>query len=215
MASKNNKQQQQQTKQEHFSMVRNFYLADVITLMNGVCGVQSVLSSMRYLISHQSRDLSLAMVLMPLGMFFDFLDGRVARWRKNASILGQELDSLADLISFGVAPVALAYAVGMRTLLDGVCLSYFICCCIARLARYNVSVAMTPKDATGKVKYFEGTPTPTSLGLVACLAFAVHQERWVDTVVEVIPGASIHPFVLAYMISGTLMISKTLHIPKP
>jgi CDP-diacylglycerol--serine O-phosphatidyltransferase len=76
----------------------NFYLADVITLMNGVCGVQSVLSSMRYLISNDVRDLHYALVLMPLGMLFDFMDGRVARWRNNSSLLGQELDSLADLV---------------------------------------------------------------------------------------------------------------------
>lgn len=97
--------------------------------MNGVCGVQSVLSSMRYLTSNNVRDLYTAMYLMPLGMLFDFMDGRVARWRNNSSLLGQELDSLADLvswynhnmkmlyliffflkISFGLAPAALAYA---------------------------------------------------------------------------------------------------------
>lgn len=66
--------------------------------MNGVCGVQSVLSSMRYLTSNNTRDLQSSMILMPLGMLFDFMDGRVARWRNNSSILGQELDSLADLV---------------------------------------------------------------------------------------------------------------------
>lgn len=76
----------------------NFYLADVITLMNGICGVQSVLSSMRYLTTNNIRDLYLSMLFMPFGMFFDFLDGRVARWRNNSSLLGQELDSLADLV---------------------------------------------------------------------------------------------------------------------
>lgn len=79
-------------------MNSNFYLADMITLMNGVCGVQSVFSCMRYMESNQVSDLWTAMYLMPLGMFFDFFDGRVARWRKNSSLLGQELDSLADLV---------------------------------------------------------------------------------------------------------------------
>ena len=66
--------------------------------MNGVCGVQSVLSSMRYLTSNDVNDLYWSMTLMPLGMLFDFMDGRVARWRNNSSLLGQELDSLADLV---------------------------------------------------------------------------------------------------------------------
>ncbi|KAG1444112.1 hypothetical protein G6F56_010428 [Rhizopus delemar] len=203
----------------HFSMVRNFYLADVITLMNGICGVQSVLSSMRYLTSNNIQDLYLAMLFMPFGMFFDFLDGRVARWRNNSSLLGQELDSLADLISFGLAPSALAFAVGMRTYLDTVALTYFVCCGIARLARYNATVALAPKDSTGKVNHFEGTPIPTSLALVACIAYFVQQGLYMDalpgSVIEVAEGWELHPLVLAYAVSGTFMISKTLRIPKP
>lgn len=77
----------------------NFYIADVITLMNGVCGVMSVFGSMRYLLSSDVCDLYSAMSFMPFGLFFDFMDGRVARWRNNSSLLGQELDSLADLVS--------------------------------------------------------------------------------------------------------------------
>ncbi|KAI9321553.1 hypothetical protein BX666DRAFT_994475 [Dichotomocladium elegans] len=80
-------------------MVRNFYLADVITLMNGMCGIMSVFASMRYLLSEDVNDLYSSMFFMPFGLFFDFMDGRVARWRNNASLLGQELDSLADLVS--------------------------------------------------------------------------------------------------------------------
>lgn len=76
----------------------NFYIADIITLMNGVCGVQSVFASMRYLVSNDISDLYSAMTFMPFGLFFDFMDGRVARWRNNSSLLGQELDSLADLV---------------------------------------------------------------------------------------------------------------------
>ncbi|KAI9472077.1 MAG: CDP-diacylglycerol-serine O-phosphatidyltransferase [Benjaminiella poitrasii] len=203
----------------HFSMVRNFYLADIITLMNGVCGVQSVLSSMRYLTSNNVRDLFTAMYFMPLGMFFDFMDGRVARWRNNSSLLGQELDSLADLISFGVAPAALAYAVGMRTYLDSIALTYFVCCGIARLARYNATVALAPKDASGKVHHFEGTPIPTSLSLVGVIAYFVANDMYLDTLpgsmIKVTADWDLHPFVLVFVLSGTLMISKTLRIPKP
>ncbi|KAI8641386.1 hypothetical protein BD408DRAFT_418195 [Parasitella parasitica] len=206
-------------RQGHFSMVRNFYLADVITLMNGVCGVLSVLSSMGYLASNNIQDLHTAMYLMPLGMLFDFMDGRVARWRNNSSLLGQELDSLADLISFGLAPAALAYAVGMRTCLDKIALTYFVCCGIARLARYNATVALAPKDATGKVNHFEGTPIPTSLALVALIAYLVANNMYLDTLplqmIKITSNLELHLLVLLYVFSGTLMISKTLRIPKP
>ncbi|CAO3598324.1 unnamed protein product [Absidia cylindrospora] len=206
---------------KHFSLVRNFYIADIITLMNGVCGVQSVFAFMRYLVSNDIQDLYSAMSFMPFGLFFDFMDGRVARWRNNSSLLGQELDSLADLISFGLAPAALAYAIGMRTWLDTVVLTYFVCCGIARLARFNATVALAPKDATGKVNHFEGTPIPTSLCLVALLAWFVLQDRYLDAlpgqclVLADGGGYDFHPLVLIYAVSGTLMISKTLRIPKP
>ncbi|KAL0076692.1 hypothetical protein J3Q64DRAFT_1771116 [Phycomyces blakesleeanus] len=204
----------------HFSLARNFYIADVITLLNGVCGVTSIFATMRYLISNDVNDLYISMIAMPCGMLFDFLDGRVARLRNRASLLGQELDSLADLISFGVAPASLAFAIGMRTYLDSVVLTYFVCCGISRLARYNATVAMMPKDATGKVNYFEGTPIPTSLSIVAILAYLVYSGQYLED----LPGQLVnlagkswgfHPIVLLYAVSGTLMISKTLHIPKP
>ncbi|OAD79284.1 hypothetical protein PHYBLDRAFT_121096 [Phycomyces blakesleeanus NRRL 1555(-)] len=200
-------------------MVRNFYIADIITLMNGVCGVQSVFASMRYLVTNDAADLYRAMCFMPFGLLFDFFDGRVARWRNNSSLLGQELDSLADLISFGMAPAALAYAIGMQTFLDTAVLTYFVCCGIARLARYNATVAMAPKDDTGKISYFEGTPIPTSLTIIALFAYFLSNDKYL----EALPGQLItfgedwefHPLVLVYALSGTLMISKTLRIPKP
>ncbi len=83
-------------------------------------------------------------------------------------MLGQELDSLADLVSFGVAPAVLAFALGVRGGLDAVALVYFVGCGISRLARYNAT-ASELSDGSGKVKYFEGTPIPTSLAVVALL----------------------------------------------
>lgn len=76
-------------------------MADYITALNGFCGVMSVFSSLRYcaqadLSNH--RNLYLALGFIPLGLFFDFMDGKVARWRGKASLMGQELDSLADLV---------------------------------------------------------------------------------------------------------------------
>ena len=94
----------------HFSMIRGFHLADLFTLGNAACGVAGVLMAMRYLASRDCRDLLLAAAFAPAAFLFDVLDGRIARWRHTSSALGRELDSLADVISFGVAPAALAYA---------------------------------------------------------------------------------------------------------
>ena len=122
------------------------------------------------------RDLLVGMALIPLAFIFDALDGRVARWRKSASTLGRELDSLADVISFGVAPAALGYACGLQGGWDWVVLSYFVGCGVSRLARYNVTAEPLSGDE-GKVKYFEGTPIPTSLLIVGLLAVAALQGR--------------------------------------
>lgn len=201
----------------HFSMIREFHLADWLTLGNAFCGTGAVFAAMRYLTEGQRADLIAGMVLIPIAFVLDALDGRVARWRQRASVLGRELDSLADVISFGVAPAALAYACGMNGGWDWLVLSYFVGCGVSRLARYNV----TAEDLTGggaKVKYFEGTPIPTSLLLVAVLAFLA----WRGSIGAALPLGEfrlgpwlIHPLVAMFALSGSLMISKTLHIPKP
>jgi CDP-diacylglycerol--serine O-phosphatidyltransferase len=132
----------------------------------------------------------------------------VARWRHAHSTLGRELDSLADVISFGVAPAALAFAAGMRGGWDWAVLIYFVGCGVSRLARYNVTAEALSAGGE-KVKYFEGTPIPSSLGLVVVLAVAA----WTDRLgIEL--GLVLHPLVLLFALSGSLMISKTLRIPK-
>ncbi|KAF9933736.1 CDP-diacylglycerol-serine O-phosphatidyltransferase [Linnemannia zychae] len=202
----------------HFNLVRNFNLADVITLCNGACGALSIFSNLRYLISHDPYYLWAAMACIPFGFTFDVFDGRVARWRQTSSILGQELDSLADAISFGMAPAVLAFVVGMQSILDSVVLTCFVCCGIARLARYNATIAILPHDHNGKVAYFEGTPIPTSIALVGVIAYLVyHGQIGPDLpggIIEIIPGYAFHPLVAMYGISGTLMVSKSLKIPK-
>ncbi|MCJ1259985.1 CDP-diacylglycerol-serine O-phosphatidyltransferase [Lignoscripta atroalba] len=163
----------------HFSMIKALHLADLITELNGFCGFMSILSSMRYCLDPTNyTPLYAALAFMPFGLFFDFMDGKVARWRHKSSLMGQELDSLADLISFGVAPAVSAFALGLRTPLDTLVLSFFVLCGLTRLARFNVTVSSLPKDATGKSKYFEGTPIPTTLAMVAVMAYWVSQG-WV------------------------------------
>lgn len=214
---------------------------------------------MRYCLGDPSShgNLWAALLFLPFGLFFDFLDGKVARWRKKSSMMGQELDSLADLvriaqssqpshhpsppppvpvpslpkltnqptyflpgqISFGVSPAALAFAIGMRTPVDHLLLAFFVLCGLTRLARFNVTASAIPKDATGKARYFEGTPIPTTLVLDALMGWCVWQGRILDA----LPGGlwfegtpfELHPVVLLFVVHGCLMTSRTIHIPKP
>ncbi|KAK3941196.1 hypothetical protein QBC46DRAFT_383499 [Diplogelasinospora grovesii] len=211
-----------ETTGQHFSLVRAMHLADLITELNGLCGIMSIFSSLRYCINGQPDELGniyAALAFLPFGLFFDFMDGKVARWRKKSSMMGQELDSLADLISFGVSPAVVAFAIGIRTPLDHLALAFFVLCGLTRLARFNVTATQIPTDATGKAKYFEGTPIPTTLGLDAMMAYWVY-NGWIH---DAIPGGlwlqgtalEFHPVVLLFMVHGCLMTSKTLHVPKP
>lgn len=205
----------------HFSMIKALHLADLVTELNGFCGVMSVLSSMRYCLGDPSDHGAIwaALAFMPFGLFFDFMDGKIARWRKKSSLMGQELDSLADLISFGMAPAAAAFALGARTSLDHLLLAFFVLCGLTRLARFNVTVAVLPKDKSGKSKYFEGTPIPTTLSIASLMAYWV-SKGWIqeDLPLGLVAQGTIfefHPVVLLFVLHGCLMVSKSIHIPKP
>jgi CDP-diacylglycerol---serine O-phosphatidyltransferase len=205
-----------QKKRVHFSMLRNYHPADLITLANGAAGISAILVIMSYLTTPESWRVYLSMALLVIALVLDIADGKIARRRDQHSPFGQELDSLADTVSFGVAPATLAYGLGMRGMIDGIILVYFVACGISRLARYNVTAADLA-DESGKVKYFEGTPIPSSLILVAVLALCMYMGRTNDDLpfglVE-IAGAKWHPFSLLFFINGSTMISKTLRIPK-
>ena len=201
---------------KHFSMVRGFHLADFFTLANAACGVATVFLAMIYVGNTSVAHFLVAAAMAPLALIFDVLDGRIARWRHTHSALGRELDSLADVISFGVAPAALGFAAGMRGGWDVAILIYFVCCGVSRLARYNVT-AESLSQGSDKVAYFEGTPIPTSVLLTAILALLA----WRDRLGENLYGGAwslgpweLHPLALLFAVSGTLMISKTLRIPK-
>jgi CDP-diacylglycerol--serine O-phosphatidyltransferase len=130
--------------------------------------------------------------------------------------MGRELDSLSDVISFGVAPAGLAFAAGMRGGWDWLCLVLFVACGVSRLARYNVT-AEELSEGQDKVRYFEGFPIPTSVLLVGILAFAGWRGRIGSSLYfgQVQAGPfDLHPLVLIFLVWGGLMISKTLRIPK-
>ncbi|HEY5581999.1 MAG TPA: CDP-diacylglycerol--serine O-phosphatidyltransferase [Rhodoferax sp.] len=198
-----------------FSMIREFHLADWFTLGNAVCGTGAMFSMMTYLQTSEVMHIYFACALVVAAMVFDVLDGRIARWRQKTSPMGRELDSLADIISFGVAPALIAYGCGMQGLYDRIVLTYFVACGVSRLARYNVT-AEALSDEQNKVKYFEGTPIPTSLVLVLVLLVAAMQsalgpELWFGQVK--LAGFILHPLVLLFALSGSLMISR-IRFPK-
>jgi CDP-diacylglycerol--serine O-phosphatidyltransferase len=163
------------------------------------------------IIATLSHQYWLSAVMILVAQLCDVLDGRVARWRHATSPMGRELDSLADVISFGVAPAGIAYAAGLDWVVDQVILMYFVGCGVSRLARYNVTAGDLARE-TGKVTYFEGTPIPTSVVPLGLLMLAFHYR-------ELYPvralGVPFHLITLLFLLSGSLMISKTLRIPKP
>jgi CDP-diacylglycerol--serine O-phosphatidyltransferase len=201
----------------HFSMLRSYHLADLLTLANACAGTASILAMLSYLVTPETWRVSIALGLLPLALAFDVADGYVARWRYQHSGFGRELDSLADIVSFGVAPMVAAYGLGMRGGLDVFILVFFVGCGISRLARFNVTAAQLSDDK-GKVRYFEGTPIPSSLLLVLVLAICFYTGRVGDNLplgVVVLASVRWHPLSLLYLANGCAMISKTLRIPKP
>jgi len=196
-------------------MIREFQLADWFTLANAICGTGALFSMLSYLETSDVKHVYFACGLVLAALIFDVLDGRIARWRQKNSVMGRELDSLADIISFGVAPAVIAYGCGMQGLYDRIVLTCFVACGVSRLARYNVTADELSGDG-GKVKYFEGTPIPTSLLLVMVLCWAasqgaVRESLWFGHVV--LAGFTLHPLVLIFAVSGSLMVSR-IRIPK-
>jgi CDP-diacylglycerol---serine O-phosphatidyltransferase len=201
------------------SMLRSYTPADALTIGNAACGTIAIFLCLNYLAEDERRFLWTAFLLLPLALVCDVLDGYVARLnRRRQSVLGADLDSLADVISFGVAPAVLGFTLGLRGGWDMLILTYFVVCGVSRLARFNVTADALADAETGKVKYFEGTPIPTSVAIVLVLGVAVYLGRiderlWFGA--WRIGPATLHPLSLLYGASGSAMISATLRIPKP
>jgi CDP-diacylglycerol--serine O-phosphatidyltransferase len=199
------------------ALLRSLAPADFVTLGNASCGTGSILFCLNYLESrHVDGFLVGAFLLLPLALVLDLGDGMLARRSHRSSPFGADLDSLADVVSFGVAPAVLGFTLGLRGVWDALVLCAFVCCGVSRLARFNVTAAAL-SEGTGKVRYYEGTPIPTSVILVGVLALAwwrgavgpaVWLGRWRLGI------GHLHPLVLMYAANGALMVSR-LRIPKP
>jgi CDP-diacylglycerol---serine O-phosphatidyltransferase len=200
----------------HFQMLRSFALADLCTFGNASCGTVSVFLCLHYLAEGQRRFIGVVFFLLPLALVFDGLDGYIARRWGQRSTLGAELDSLADIVSFGLAPAVLGFSLGLRGFWDVMVLTYYVGCGISRLARYNVTHTALA-DATGKVKYYEGIPIPVNLFIVMLLGVAfvlgrIDEALWFGA--YELGWGVLHPLTLTYALSGTAMVSSTLRVPK-
>jgi CDP-diacylglycerol--serine O-phosphatidyltransferase len=199
------------------SILRSFVLADLVTLANAGSGMAAIFLCLNHVAGLHTPYLWGVFVLLPLALVCDVLDGFIARRLKRHSLLGADLDSLADIVSFGVAPAVLGFALGLRGMWDSLILIYFVACGISRLARFNVTAAAL-SDRTGKVKYYEGTPIPTSILIVIILGVAFGLGR-IDALIPLgsyrIGPWVVHPLAILYAVSGTFMVSSTLRIPKP
>ena len=203
----------------HLSMLRSYTPADLLTIGNATCGTIAIFLCLDYLATDERHFLWTAFVLLPTALVCDVLDGYVARLnRARQSRLGADLDSLSDVISFGVAPAVLGFTLGLRGGWDMACLTYFVVCGVSRLARFNVTANELADASTGKVKYFEGTPIPTSIALVVLLGIAFYLDRTDDAIwlgSMHVGRPVLHPLTLLYVASGSAMISATLRVPKP
>jgi CDP-diacylglycerol--serine O-phosphatidyltransferase len=164
-------------------------LPSLFTLGNLLCGFASIFYASRVttdpVFGHFSV-LTVAASLIFLGMVFDALDGRVARMTRQTSELGEQLDSMSDMVTFGVAPAFLAVQlIGIGTPFFGtykadtyfdrlvlVVAGVYVACCALRLARFNIEID-NPEEADHMS--FKGMPSPAAAGTVASLAL-LHQS---------------------------------------
>ncbi len=161
-----------------------FILPSLFTVANLLCGYYAVVAALLGGTDNFDR----AAKAIGFAIVFDSLDGRVARMTGTTTEFGVQFDSLADVVSFGIAPAVMAYAWGLRSLPgDGsvafqqigefgwVCCLAFLICCAWRLARFNVQ-GMAP----GSAKYFVGMPTPAAAGMLAALVhgFKAPLRNW-------------------------------------
>jgi CDP-diacylglycerol--serine O-phosphatidyltransferase len=167
-----------------------FILPTLFTVGNLFCGYLSVWCSIR-------GTFQTAAILIIAAAVLDMLDGRIARLTNSASRFGEEYDSLADLVSFGIAPAILAYSWGLADFhrLGWMASFLFVVCGSMRLARFNIQTRVTDK------KYFIGLPIPAAAGTIATLVLAT-PERLVSRFW--MAGLLALTVILSYLMISTL-----------
>ena len=193
-----------------------YVLPSLFTAGNIAVGYYAVMSSLQAVSTGDPRYFDRAAIAIAFAMPFDALDGRIARMTNTASEFGKELDSLADVITFGVAPSILAYLWGFRMLpmaghlvfrqkvMD---LGLFICflfliCGASRLARFNITKDPKPQNpGRPDRKYFVGMPIPAAAGVVASVVHCFDGQP-IDNIWIALVWLSFVAFV------GFLMVSR-------
>src|SRR5258708_17517637 len=153
-----------------------FLIRSLLTVANLLCGYYASIAAL----VGGKEDFDHAAKAIGLAILFDSMDGRIARMTGTNTEFGVQFDSLADVVSFGVAPAILAYAWGVRNVasqvpwvgrLGWLCCLAFLIACAWRLARFNVK-GMAP----GGSKYFVGMPTPAAAGVIASIVHAFRRD---------------------------------------
>jgi CDP-diacylglycerol---serine O-phosphatidyltransferase len=152
-----------------------FVLPNMITLSSIFCGFDSIRISATAPPSSDD-DYYRASLLLVFALFFDMLDGRVARLTKTQSAFGLQIDSLADVVSFGVAPALLVYkwSLYQKPTAGLICAFLFAAAGAVRLARFNVLTMGTQGAPTKPGKYIVGLPVPGAAGILISLVLANH-----------------------------------------
>jgi CDP-diacylglycerol--serine O-phosphatidyltransferase len=135
-----------------------YLLPSVLTTFGMFAGFYSIISSI-------NGDFTIAAISILIAMFWDTLDGRVARLTNTQSAFGAEYDSLADLVSFGLAPALLVYQWTLYELgrFGWLAAFVYLACAALRLARFNTQVGISDK------RYFQGLPSPAAAGVIASM----------------------------------------------
>jgi CDP-diacylglycerol--serine O-phosphatidyltransferase len=146
---------------------RAFLLPSIFTVANMLLGFYAIVLGLR-------DNFALAALLVFAAAILDSLDGRIARMTGTESDFGREYDSLADLVTFGMAPALLAYLWGLEDFGRAGWLTplFFLVCAATRLARFNVQTRKVDK------RYFVGLPSPAAAGAVASILFVVPDSDW-------------------------------------
>jgi CDP-diacylglycerol--serine O-phosphatidyltransferase len=183
-----------------------YILPSAFTVANMLCGYYAILATLegRYV------DFDRAACAIGFAYLFDSMDGRIARMMGTESAFGREFDSLADVVSFGIAPAFLAYAWAIRDLAAASAPEWlhlkelgwligftFLACCAWRLARFNIQ-GMAP----GGNRYFVGMPTPAAAGMIAAI---VHFFRGAT-----VQSVSFSVFLLVLIVCLGVLMSSTI-----
>lgn len=172
------------------------YLANLLTILSLVCGFISIILSLE-------THFTFASWAIILSVIFDGLDGQIARRNPLPSEFGKELDSLVDVVSFGIAPSILGYIFVYRDFYFWATLAlfFYLFCSVMRLAKYNV----TPKEKLAT--YFYGLPTTVSGGILASFILIYRKK-------EQLSLPSFIPFIFLFIVVllALLMVSRIRYL---